>query len=94
MWIREARVENLRGYTSCGFSLDRPKTLLVGQNNSGKTSILRIVDWVLNEVSTQFLKSGDAPGQDLVNFLLPARRSRNRARRLTLYIQVPDGRSH
>ncbi len=94
MWIEEARVENLRGYTSCGFSLARAKTILVGQNNSGKTSILKLVNWLLNEAPLDLLNGQDSPSPDLFEFLLPARRTRNRARRLTLLIQVPDGRSH
>ena len=92
--IQEAQIENLRGYSQCAMNLARERTVLVGRNNSGKTSILRIVDWLVNHAPLPVLEGTQTPSTDLIEFLVPARQTRNRARRLTLRIRVPDRRSH
>lgn len=85
-------VENLRGFKKAHLNLDRPITLLVGPNNSGKTSLLRLLEWSLTGVDSDLLagKRSRRPDEDAL--LLPARNSQSRARRLTLHIQVYDGR--
>lgn len=92
--VEEAQVENLRGYSNCTMHLARQKTVLVGPNNSGKTSLLKMVDWLLNHAPIDVLDGSQPPDSDLIEFLLPARKTRNRARRFTLWVRVPDGRSH
>ena len=91
--VEQVQIENLRGYTRCTMALKRPKTVLVGPNNSGKTSILRIVDWFLNHAPDPVLDDSENPSPEIIQFLVPARGSKNRARRLTLWVRVTDGRS-
>ena len=85
--------ENLRGYYRASLALTRPCTLLVGPNNSGKTSILRLLSWVLNDLDAELLAHRRALTPEEEAFLLPARDTRHRARRLALTLHVGDGRS-
>lgn len=87
-------VENLRGFTRARLSLERSVTLLVGPNNAGKTSLLRLLEWSLSGVDEDLLlgRRVRTPAED--ELLLPARKSRSRARRLTLTVGVADGRRH
>jgi len=48
--LRFIQVANLRGFRDATLPLSDGLTLLVGANNSGKTSVLRILNWILNEV--------------------------------------------
>lgn len=86
-------VENLRGYYSASLNLARARTLIVGPNNSGKTSILRLLDWALNVVDESLLNQQRPIADAEEAFLLPARDARHRARRLNLWIRVSDRRS-
>lgn len=85
-------VENLRSFERTNLDLRRPVTLLVGPNNSGKTSILRMLDWVFNGDRREF--EGGPLGQETVELLEPARTTRAKARRLALMVRVKDGRRH
>ena len=90
--LRFVQIANLRGFRDATLPLEDGLTLLVGANNSGKTSILRILNWVLNEADEATLM-GDAqltPAELLL--LFPARETRNAARRLVLGIGILDGR--
>jgi energy-coupling factor transporter ATP-binding protein EcfA2 len=84
---------NLRGFTDTTLEFSGEFTLLVGPNNCGKTSILRLVDWLMNSATEETLKGSRRLGDDESRLLLPARATRNAARRLTLGIRVMDGRS-
>lgn len=64
---------------------------LVGPNNAGKTSLLRLMDVLFNWDLTQEFRS---VSDELLAELLPARETRNAARRLTLGVSVNDGRRH
>lgn len=86
--------EHLRGYTKTYLPLDRDATVIVGRNNSGKTSLLRLLDWLLNEVDAAVLAEAWTLPASVAEFLLPARDSQNSARRLTLRVHVRDRRSH
>ena len=92
--IHKAHIENLRGYQRASLGLARSATILVGQNNSGKTSILRIINWLINHAPDSLLDGTDLPTSDDIQFLIPARSTPHRARRLTLEIEVSDGRSY
>ena len=92
--IERAEVENLRGYTYASLPLSHQNIVLVGPNNSGKTSIIRIIDWLINHAVLSVLGAELEPSSEIIQFLTPARETRNRARRLTLHIRVDDGRSH
>lgn len=85
-------MQNLRSFEQTELRLDRPMTVLVGPNNAGKTSVLRILDWVFNAPISELDHRALSP--ESVDLLRPARNTRNRARRLTLSIRVLDGRRH
>lgn len=85
-------IENLRSFERTSLWLDHPICLLVGPNNSGKTSILRILDWVFNGDIREFDRPPIDP--EVLELLQPARVTRSRARRLTLFVRVVDGRRH
>jgi hypothetical protein len=91
--LQTVAVMNLRGFEETSVTLGDGLTLLVGPNNAGKTSFLRILDWFLNQVPIETL-TGQAPLTDVeAAWLLPARLTRNQARRLTLSVEISDGRS-
>ncbi len=48
-------VSNLRGFSEARLALREGVVLLVGPNNTGKTSILRLLDWVLNRADESVL---------------------------------------
>lgn len=91
--LNRVEIENLRGYYSASLSLSREKTVIVGPNNSGKTSVLRILDWVFNRLDQDLLEQRRTFSQSERTLLLPARETQHRARRLTLLVSVPDKRS-
>jgi hypothetical protein len=86
------QVENLRGFRKATLDLERPLTLLVGPNNSGKTSLLRLLDWAINELDHALLTGRRSLSTAEAAMLLPARDTRGAARRLTLMVSIPDGR--
>lgn len=88
------KIENLRGYFSTSLSLKRNRTIVVGPNNSGKTSFLKLLSWLINDLKFNPDRESRLLSEEEKQFLLPARNTRHRARRLTLSIKVHDGRSH
>jgi hypothetical protein len=90
--LRSVQLSNLRGFRDATLPVSDGLTLLVGANNSGKTSILRILNWILNEAGESTLMSETQLTEDELRLLLPARETRNAARRLVLGIRVLDGR--
>lgn len=91
--LKGVSIENLRGYYSATLQFDRPRTLLVGPNNSGKTSILRLLNWVTNEIGDDLISQRRQLSVDEEQLLLPARDARHRARRFILHVNVSDARS-
>jgi energy-coupling factor transporter ATP-binding protein EcfA2 len=87
-------VENLRGFRRTALDLTRGVTILVGPNNSGKTSLLRLTDWALNSADTDVLLGQRDLTTDEESLLIPARNTRGGARRLVLQVRIPDGRRH
>jgi AAA domain, putative AbiEii toxin, Type IV TA system/Overcoming lysogenization defect protein-like, TOPRIM domain len=87
-------VENLRGFRRTGLDLTRDVTILVGPNNSGKTSLLRLTDWALNSADSELLTGGRDLTAEEEALLIPARDTRGGARRLVLQVLIPDGRRH
>ncbi len=84
-------VQNLRGFERTRLDLDENVLFLVGPNNSGKTSLLQLIDAVFNwPFEREFARASD----ELLEVLLPARETRNAARRLTIWVRVDDGRRH
>lgn len=86
------RIENVGGFQTAEFDLSGTR-LLVGENNSGKTSLLRALDWLFNTADTELLTNRRALSQDERKLLVPARATRNKARRLVLHIAISDGRT-
>lgn len=86
------RMENIGGFRTTEFPLERD-ALLIGENNSGKTSLLRVLNWVLNHVDRALLLDMRDLSDEESRLLLPARETRNRARRLFLRVAISDGRS-
>jgi len=85
-------IENLRSFERTSLSLERSVALLVGPNNSGKTSILRMLDWAFNGEQHEF--EGHPMKPEVIELLQPARVTRAKARRLTLLVRISDGRRH
>lgn len=86
------QVTNLRGFQDASLPLMDGLTLLVGPNNSGKTSILRLLDWFLNRADESTLLGDSLLTPEELRLLMPARETRNAARRLILAVRVLDGR--
>jgi recombinational DNA repair ATPase RecF len=87
-------IENLRGFFTTYFETNRKLTFIVGPNNSGKTSLIRLIDYFLNDCSFDVLEGNRVPSDQELSFLLPARDARHKARRFSLHISVSDRRSH
>lgn len=85
-------VNNLRGFRNAYLPLHEGTTMLVGPNNAGKTSILRILDWVLNRASEDLLLGRKDLSSSELDLLVPARKTGGGARRIALAIRVADGR--
>jgi recombinational DNA repair ATPase RecF len=90
--LRSVQIANLRGFRDATLPLEDGLTLLVGANNSGKTSVLRILNWILNEADEATLMGEAQLTSAELRLLLPARETRNAARRLVLGIRILDGR--
>lgn len=54
MKINSIRLENIGGFQTAEIEINENR-LLVGENNSGKTSILRILDWIINVADSDLL---------------------------------------
>jgi AAA15 family ATPase/GTPase len=46
MWIRKIDLTNFRSYASESIELSKGINLIVGQNNSGKSTLLKSVAWL------------------------------------------------
>lgn len=92
--LESLTIEHLRGFDRAVLPLTRENLLLVGPNNSGKTSLLRLLNWVLSEADEDLLTGRRLMTEGERALLLPARDTRGGARRLTLAVSVADGRRH
>lgn len=83
--------ENLRGYTKTSLAIG-PLTVLVGENNQGKSSLLKMLEWVMR--TSESFWSGDRTLSDEdFSFWYPANETRRQARRLTIHVRMSDGRT-
>lgn len=90
--LRAIRFNHIRGFTDAQVDLSRESVVLVGPNNAGKTSVLRVLDWIFNGADEGVLR-GERPFDAATRELLaPARDVGLKARRITLEVHVPDGR--
>jgi energy-coupling factor transporter ATP-binding protein EcfA2 len=88
------RVERLRGFGNIALSLEQPHLFLVGPNNAGKSSLLRMIDWAMNGADDALLRGDRRLCREELELLLPAADTHGRARRITLRLSLPDGRRH
>ena len=87
-------VESLRGFRRTTLDIRRDLVVLVGPNNSGKTSLLRLLDWIINVADDDLLRGRRVLTPSETALLIPARNTRGGARRMTLNIELRDGRRH
>lgn len=92
MQIVSIQFENVRNFTSATLELERERIVLVGRNNAGKTAALSLLDWVFNGLDLENLEFAERVHQSYKEILLPARNTAKRARRITLWIRIDDGR--
>lgn len=93
MRIKKIRLENIGGFrkTELDFTDSR---VVIGSNNSGKTTLLRVIDWVFNDAVGFQAGANRALDDFEASLLVPARGTRNQARRILIDIEDIDGRSH
>ncbi len=88
--ITRIEFENLRGYTHTKLSLDKPFISIIGNNNQGKSSVLVLLDFLLNK-GDEKLFSGIRPLTDSeADILIPSNNAPHQARRLTVSISFSD----
>ena len=92
--LRSLTIEHLRGFDRAVLTLGRRNLVLVGPNNSGKTSLLRLLNWVLSGADRDLLSGRRDLTDSERSLLIPARDTRGGARRLTLAVKLADGRRH
>lgn len=82
MKIQSIEFAYIKSFRSLKFELDKT-SVLIGQNDHGKSSILKVLDIVLNKLDDQTIKQG-ALHPDLAERLLPIFPVNAKARRITL----------
>ena len=90
--VESMRLENIGGFTVTEFGFKK-SALLIGENNAGKTSILRILNWVFNELDGLLLEGHRVLTEDETALLQPARPTRSKARRIFLRVRIDHSRS-
>ena len=83
-------IENLRGFRRVRLDTSHRSRFLVGPNNAGKTSLLRILDWALNGADMGLLGGERALSDEEARLLLPATETAGRARRITIIVRISD----
>ena len=83
MEIESIQFENIRNFSNTSINLSKEKILLVGRNNSGKTSALKIVDWLFNAFDINQHLESEETSLKYRSILLPARKTGKKARRVT-----------
>lgn len=82
MRIKSFEFSFIKSFKSLKFDLDAT-SVLIGQNDHGKSSILKTIDIVLNGLDAEVLKAG-ALHPDLAELLLPIFPVNSKARRITI----------
>ena len=88
--IDSIEAENLRGYEHTILPL-KELTILVGENNEGKSSLLKMFDRFM-KIEPDFWAGERILGDVDFEFWYPANDARHQARRLTVNIIIRDGR--
>jgi len=89
--IAACRVENLRNYSDTKIEFN-DFTVLVGENNEGKSSILKMIASLFNELDKALLSGERRLSMDEESLWMPANNSHHRARRLTLHVKINNKR--
>lgn len=89
--ILSCRAENLRSYSDahlvfCDYMV------LVGENNEGKSSIFKMLNFLFNKDNDDLLTGKRSLNADERTLWMPANDAHHRARRFSLYIAIGDGR--
>jgi len=82
MKIKSFEFAFIKAFKSLRFDLDKT-SVLIGQNDHGKSSILKAIDIVLNQLNEETLALG-ALHPDLAELLLPIFPVKSKARRITI----------
>lgn len=90
MKLTGCRVEHLRGYADTPLHF-KAMNVLVGENNEGKSSVLKMVDAIMR-CDDDLLMGRRKLTADENDFWVPANNAIHKARRLTLFLHVRDGR--
>lgn len=60
MYIEELKIENFRGFKNeTKIKFQNGINILIGTNNSGKTTILKSLDLLFSNTSSKYLKAED-----------------------------------
>lgn len=89
-YVERFRVENLRGFRNAVLETTNRSCFLVGPNNAGKTSLLRILDWSINGADEALLTGVRSLSDEEARLLLPAAETAGRARRITIDVRISD----
>lgn len=88
--IESIAVENLRGYSYTELAL-KNLTVLVGENNEGKSSLLKMLEHFM-EMKPELWEGDRALSEEDRDFWTPANDTRHKARRFIAYLKFADGR--
>ncbi len=88
--IDSISVDNLRGYNRTTLSFNK-LTILVGENNEGKSSLLKMLERAM-QIPSEFWNGERILNEEDYEFWYPANNAMHKARRLTIAVQFLDGR--
>lgn len=88
--LHSLSVENLRGYSATSLGV-KPLTILVGENNQGKSSLLKMLEWTFQKPDA-FWNSERLLTEEDLEFWSPANDAKHKARRFSLGVRFTDGR--
>ncbi len=88
--IESISAENLRGYGETQLAL-RNLTVLVGENNEGKSSLLKMLERFLL-ITQEFWIGDKVLSEEDFEFWYPANDARHKARRFSIGVKFSDGR--
>lgn len=91
--LENIRFQNVRGFYDAILPLNQAKSLIVGRNHAGKTSAFLLLEWLINRADPNSLLKGEDLSFDEQSFLLPSRDAKHTARRITVALRIPDGRT-
>ncbi len=88
--ITAIEFENLRGYSQTRLSLDKQFISVIGDNNQGKSSVLLLLDFLINKGDEALFKGGRTLTDEESEILIPSNNAKHQARRLTLTLHFED----